>query len=98
MLTEHIQHPVPQCMLFADDIVLVGESREELNGKQALRKQALEAHGFCLSRSKTKYMEYKFSKRRTNSNLEVKIGDDTIPQVTRFKYLGSIIQSDGEIE
>ena len=50
------------------------------------------AHGFCISRSKTKYMECKFSRRHTNSKLEVKIGDDAIPQVTRFKYLGSIIQ------
>jgi len=30
--------------------------------------------------------------------LEVKVGDHTIPQVTRFKYLGSIVQNDGEIE
>ncbi|KAL5124454.1 AP2-like ethylene-responsive transcription factor [Glycine soja] len=32
------------------------------------------------------------------SNSEVKIGDHIIPQVTRFKYLGSVIQDDGEIE
>ena len=61
-------------------------------------RQALEAYNFCISRSKTEYMESKFSKRRTNSNLEVRIEDDTIPQVKRFKYLGSIIQNDGEIE
>ena len=28
----------------------------------------------------------------------MKIGDNTTPQVTRFKYLGSIIQNDGEIK
>ena len=44
------------------------------------------------------YMECKFSKRRTNYNLEVKIGDDIIPQVTIFKYFESIIKHDGEIE
>jgi len=32
------------------------------------------------------------------STLEVKVGDHIIPQVTRFKYLGSIVQNDGEIE
>ncbi|KAH1189471.1 Cytochrome P450 704C1 [Glycine max] len=32
------------------------------------------------------------------SNSEAKIGDHIIPQVTRFKYLGSVIQDDGEIE
>jgi len=30
--------------------------------------------------------------------LEVKVGDCIISQVTRFKYLGSIVQNDGEIE
>ena len=28
----------------------------------------------------------------------MKIGDNIIPHITRFKYLGSIIQNDGEIE
>ncbi|KAH1225684.1 hypothetical protein GmHk_11G032522 [Glycine max] len=36
--------------------------------------------------------------QRRVSNSEVKIGDHIIPQVTRFKYLGSVIQDDGEIE
>ena len=57
----------------------------------------MEVHGFRISRIKTKYMECKFSNRRTNSNLEVKVGDDTISQVTIFKYLELIIQNDGEI-
>jgi len=31
-------------------------------------------------------------------NAVVKIGDHIIPQVTRFKYLGSIVQNDGEVK
>ena len=65
-------------MLFADNIVLIGESREKLSGKLEMSKQALETYGFCISKSKMEYMEYKFSKRRTNSNSEVRTGDDTI--------------------
>ena len=95
---EHIQDSVLQCMLFANDMALVEELREELSGKLELWRQSLEAHGFCIIRSKTKYMECKFSKRCTNSNFQVKNGDNTILQVIRFKYLGSIIQNDGEIE
>ncbi|RZC29082.1 Ribosome biogenesis protein WDR12-like [Glycine soja] len=98
VLTEQIQEIAPRCMLFADDIVLFGESREELNERLETWRRALETHGFRLSRSKSEYMECKFNKRRRVSNSEVKIGDHIIPQVTRFKYLGSVIQDDGEIE
>ncbi|KAF1895826.1 hypothetical protein Lal_00037942, partial [Lupinus albus] len=81
VLIEHIKEPMPQYILSADDIIL----RDELNGKLELWRQALEAHRFHISRSKTKYMECKFSKRRTNSTIEENIGDNIIPQVTRFK-------------
>jgi hypothetical protein len=43
-------------------------------------------------------MECNFSKKRSISSLEVKVGDHIIPQVTWFKYLGSIVQIDREIE
>jgi len=33
VLTEHIQERAPRCMLFADERVLLGESKEELNGR-----------------------------------------------------------------
>ncbi|RZB55503.1 Villin-4 [Glycine soja] len=98
VLTEKIQEIAPRCMLFADDIVLLGESREELNERLETWRRALETHGFRLSRSKSEYIECKFNKSRRVSNSEVKIGDHIIPQVARFKYLGSVIQDDGEIE
>ena len=41
VLTEHIQEPVPWCVLFTDDIVLMGESREDLNKKLDLWREAL---------------------------------------------------------
>ncbi|KAH1238778.1 LINE-1 retrotransposable element ORF2 protein [Glycine max] len=64
VLTEQIQEIAPRCMLFADDIVLLGESREELNERLETWRRALETHGFRLSRSKSEYMECKFNKRR----------------------------------
>jgi hypothetical protein len=95
---EHIQELAPICILCAQDVVLLGESREELNGRLETLRQALEAYDICLSRSKTKYMKCNFSKRHSSSTLEVKVRDHIIPQVTPLKYLGSIVQSDGEIE
>ena len=66
MLTTHIQELVPQCMLFAYSIVLVGELKEEINAKLEKWRQALEAPRFCLSRNKMMYLECKFSKRHAD--------------------------------
>jgi len=45
-------------------------------------------------------MECNVIKRQSSSTLKVKIKDRIIHQVARFKikYLGSLVQSDGEIE
>ena len=85
-------------MFFADDIVFFGESREELNERLEIWRRVLEIYGFRLSRSKSEYMECKFNKSTRVFNSEVKIGDYVIFQVIRFKYFGSVIQDDGEIE
>lgn len=42
-------------------------------------------------------MECKFNKRQCTLSFEVKVGDHIIPQVTRFKYLGSIVQIEGNV-
>src|SRR5215470_4611566 len=98
VLTGHLQDAIPKCMLFADDIVLIEESKEDVNGKLEVWREALESKGFRLSRSKTEYMECKFSKKQANNDMEVKIGEHIIPQVLKFRYLGSILQRDGEID
>jgi hypothetical protein len=40
-------------MLFANNIILVGELRKEINGRLDTWRRALEIHGFCLNRNKT---------------------------------------------
>ena len=62
-LTRAIQDEIPWCMLFADDIVLVDETRAGENAKLELWRQTLESRGFRLSRAKTEYIECKFSKQ-----------------------------------
>ena len=57
----------------------------------------METKGFRLSRSKIEYMHCTFSKRQEDFGLEVKLREDVIPQVSKFKYQRSIIQDDGEI-
>lgn len=53
--SEHIQEPVPWCVLFVGHTVLLGETREEINAGLETWRQVLEAHGFLLSLSKTTY-------------------------------------------
>ena len=53
VLTKHIQELAPRCMHFADDAILLVESREELSRRLKTWRKALETYGFRLSRSKT---------------------------------------------
>jgi Reverse transcriptase (RNA-dependent DNA polymerase) len=55
-ITKDIQRDIPWCMLLADDVVLIDESRIEVNQKLELWRQTLESKGFRLSRTKTEYM------------------------------------------
>lgn len=51
-ITRVILDEVSWCMLFADDIILVDEMRDEVNVKFGLWGQTLKSQGFKLSRSK----------------------------------------------
>lgn len=75
---EHIRVST-KCMFFADEVVLLGESRDEMNERLEIWRQALEGYDFRSSRSKTKYVECSFSKRRSCSTSEVEVGDHIIP-------------------
>ncbi|GMP36936.1 hypothetical protein CsSME_00008867 [Camellia sinensis var. sinensis] len=97
-LTINIQDDVPWCMLFADDIVLVDETREGVNTKLEIWRKALESKGFRISRTKTEYMECKFSNSNNESRGEVKIENQELPKSEHFRYLGSIITTAGEID
>lgn len=50
---------IPECMQFSNDIVLVAETKEDVNSKLEGRRAVLEGTG--LSRTKTKYLQCDFS-------------------------------------
>jgi len=97
-LTRGVQDKIPWCMLFADDIVLIDGSREGVNTKLERWRDTLEAKGFRLSRSKTEYLHCRFSAEEGDVASEVPMEGAIIPRVERFRYLGSIIQENGEID
>jgi Reverse transcriptase (RNA-dependent DNA polymerase) len=96
-ITKNIQEDIPWCMLFADDVVLIDESRIGVNKKLELRRQTLESKGFRLSRTKTEYMRCQFSGENLDDR-DVSLDGRVVPMNDTFRYLGSMLQSEGEID
>jgi hypothetical protein len=57
----------------------------------------LEAKGFRLSRSKTKYMKCDFS-AITQEEGDVRLDGQVVSKKGTFRYLGSMLQKDGDID
>jgi hypothetical protein len=96
-VTRDIQGGIPWCMLFADDVVLVDESRTGVDQKLELWRRTLEAKDFRLSRSKMEYMKYDFS-ATTQKEGDVRLDDQVVPKNDTFRYLGSMLQKNGDID
>ncbi|KAG5608215.1 hypothetical protein H5410_019496 [Solanum commersonii] len=59
-------------MLFADDVVLIDETRNGVNAKLEVWRRTLESKGFRLSRIKTEYLECKFRMRDRIKNEDIR--------------------------
>ena len=59
---------------------------------------ALEGKGLRISRSKTEYLHCDFGGTTNVDDTQLTIDGQVVPQVTKFKYLGSFVQTDGEID
>ena len=84
-------------MLFTNDIVLIDETREGVNSKLERWRHTLESRGFRVSRSKTKNLHCCFSGREGEGG-DITIDGVPIPKVKKFRYLGSIVQQNGDID
>ena len=93
-LTDKVRREPPWTMLFADDIVICEETREEVERRLESWKYALERRGMKVSRSKTKYLCINGG----NDDETVKMEDTKVPRVKEFKYLGSTVQESGGCE
>ena len=65
-VTRDIQGDIPWFMLFADDVVLVDESRIGVDRNMEMWRKTLESKGFRLSRTKTECMKCDFSGARAD--------------------------------
>ena len=93
-LTDEVRRETPWTMLFADDIVICEETREEVERRLESWKYALERKGMKVSRSKTEYLCI----NGENGDETVKMEDTKVPRVKEFKNLGSTVQESGGCE
>ncbi|KAK3569279.1 hypothetical protein QTP86_026572, partial [Hemibagrus guttatus] len=91
-LSEEVRQESPWTMMFADDIVICSESREQVEENLERWRFALERRGMKVSRSKTEYM---CVNEREGSGT-VRLQGEEVKKVREFKYLGSTVQSNGE--
>ena len=96
-ITKDIQGDIPWCMLFADDVVLIDETKIGVDSKLELWRKTLESKGFRISRTKTEYMKCEFSEARSEDE-DVSLDGQVVPRRNVFRYLGSMVQSDGDID
>ncbi|XP_066956245.1 uncharacterized protein [Macrobrachium rosenbergii] len=89
-----VREGVPWCVMFADDVVLVYLTREGVEIKVELWRQALEDRGLRISRANTEYLWMGGEGKQG----AVKLGLDDIKMVTTFKYLRSCVMDDGGMD
>ena len=77
--------------MLADDVVLRTREKDVLELELEQWSEALEKRGMKVSRAKTEYMCLNGTPLGS-----VKMQSSQLPQVTKFKYLGSTLQSDGD--
>ena len=93
-LMDEVRREPPWTVLFADDIVICEETREEVERRLECWSYALERRGMKVSRSKTKYLCINVE----NDDKTVKMEDTKVSIVKEFKYLESTVQESGSCE
>ena len=91
-LTENIRKEAPWQMMFADDVALCPREKDVLDMELGQWKEALEKIIMKMSNANTEYICLNGTPLGN-----VKIQYAQLSYVTNFKYLGSTLQSDGDM-
>ena len=68
-----------------------------MNQKLELWRETLESKGFRLSITKTEYMRCDFG-TTTRKEKDISLKGQVVPRKDIFRYLGSMLQRDGDID
>ena len=98
VLTRGVRRGVPWSMMYADDVVLCGETSGEVERLLEEWRVALESGGMRISRTKTEYMRCTHHDQDREQWVEIRLDGEVIKSVDGFKYLGSTIIVDGSEE
>ena len=93
VISEKVRELSPWCMMFADDVVICSTNRNSVELKLENWRHAVEARGLKISRKKMVYLPF-YAQR----DYEVDMETTKIEKVEKFKYLGSIIMENGDLE
>ena len=93
ILTKEVRRGIPHNIIYADDVVLCGETREGVEMILEEWRRALESRGLRISRTKTEYM--RCSHQVQGQQRGIRLGGEDIKTVGCFKYLGSTMVVDG---
>ncbi|XP_037780211.1 uncharacterized protein LOC119576623 [Penaeus monodon] len=83
----------PWCILYADDIVLVAGTKQELQRKTEEWKTALESRGL----KKAGKRQYFTTDTEGDQQLTIQIDGLNLKRVNHFKYLGAMIEEEGSM-
>ena len=78
---------------YADDTVLIADSEDKLQRLVQELVQSSGEHGLKLNTSKTKVMV--ISKGNEDARTNISVSGEVLEQVSRYKYLGSVVTQDG---
>ncbi|VDO81606.1 unnamed protein product [Heligmosomoides polygyrus] len=84
------ERPAPWTLLYADDVMLACEEKIELQRQVQDWCSRLEKFGFKLNVKKTEYMT-----TDEDESSSIKVNGIQLPHTSVFKYLGSVIATDG---
>ena len=88
-MTDEIREEAHWTMMFADDIVICSESKEQVEEKLESWRYALERRGMKVNRRKTEYMCV--YERQDNGSGTVKMQGEEVAKVEDFRYLGTTV-------
>ena len=94
VITNEIQENMPWAMLFAEDLLICDETRERAEDRLENWKGCLEDAGLKVNRSKTEHLPQAGNLQKISMK-EYDIVTAKLPQVSAFKYLGTMIDQEG---